>query len=148
VQQGDYLSTIATAHGLDANTGVILIFLLNPYNSATGTGIDPQTAGIFPGQTIMLPPPDMQLPTATPWPTGIVSGTKITYFVMPGDSLGAIASKCNSTIDAIVAANPDVLTSGATTNIQPGWLLQVPVNIVTPVPTAISTATPGVTTTP
>jgi spore germination protein YaaH len=126
----------------------MLIFYLNPYNPLAGTGIDPQTANITIGQTIMLPPPGMQFPTATPWPTGIAPGTKITYFVMPGDSLGAIAFKCNSTIDAIVAANKDVLTSGSTTNILPGWLLQVPVNIATPVPTAISTATPGVTNTP
>jgi hypothetical protein len=90
----------------------------------------------------------MSFPTSTPWPTGIAPGTKIVYFVLPGDSLGSIARKCNSTIAAIVAANKDVLTDGETTVISPGWLLLVPINLVTPVPTAISTATPSLTPTP
>jgi LysM repeat protein len=147
VQQGDYLIKIATDHGL-TESDIVLIFYLNPYNAASGTGIDPQTANISIGQTIQLPPPGMQYPTSTPWPTGIAPGTKITYFVMPGDSLAAIANKCNSTVDAIVAANKDTLSKGATTPIIPGMLLQVPVNLVTPTPTAISSATPLVTATP
>jgi LysM repeat protein len=147
VQQGDYLIKIATDHGL-TESDIVLIFYLNPY-IGPGQGIDPNhPENIQVGQTIQLPPPGMPVPTATPWPTGIVPGTKITYFVLPGDSLGVIAARCNSTVDAIVAANPDVLTDGAATNILPGWLLQVPVNIATPIPTAISTATPAVTNTP
>ena len=147
VQEGDYLITIATDHGLDDN-GVVLILMLNPYDSTTGTGINPNTQEIYVGQTIWLPPPGMPFPTSTPWPTGIFQGTKITYFVLPGDSLGSIARKCNSTVEAIVAANKDMLPDGEATTIYPGWLLLVPVNIVTQVPTAISTATPGLTSTP
>lgn len=147
VQQGDYLIKIAKDHGLD-ETAIMLIFYLNPYDPATNTGIDPQTANLFVGQTIMLPPPGMPFPTATPWPEGIAPGTKITYFIMPGDSLGAIAAKCNSTVAAIVAANKDLLVDGEKTNILPGWLLQVPVNIATPVPTKLPTATPVFTATP
>jgi LysM repeat protein len=147
IQQGDYLEKIATDHGL-GETGVVLILLLNPYNSTTGTGIEPIAQTIYVGQTIWLPPPGMSFPTSTPWPTGIAPGTKIVYFVLPGDSLGSIARKCNSTIAAIVAANKDVLTDGETTVISPGWLLLVPINLVTPVPTAISTATPSLTPTP
>jgi LysM repeat protein len=148
VQQGDYLIKIATDHGL-TESDIVLIFYLNPYDAAAGKGIDPNhPENIQVGQTIMLPPPGMEYPTATPWPTGIAPGTKITYFVMPGDSLGVIAARCNSTVDAIVTANKDILVDGATTNIYPGWLLLVPVNIATPVPTAISTATSVATTTP
>ncbi|KAF0106954.1 MAG: alpha-1 6-glucosidase [Anaerolineaceae bacterium] len=147
IQQNDYLETIAKDHGL-GDTGVVLILLLNPYNATTGTGIDPIAQTIYVGQTIWLPPPGMSFPTPTPWPTNIKSGTKITYFVLPGDSLGSIALKCNSTIAAIVAANKDILADGEATVISPGWLLLVPVNLVTPVPTAISTATPSLTPTP
>jgi LysM repeat protein len=147
VQQGDYLEKIATDHGL-GETGVSLILLLNPYNATAGTGIDPIAQTIYVGQTIWLPPPGMSFPTPTPWPTGITPGTKIIYFVLPGDSLGSIALKCRSTVEAIVAANKDILTDGATTVISPGWLLLVPVNIATPVPTKISTATPSLTPTP
>jgi LysM repeat protein len=147
VQQGDYLIKIAKDHGL-TDSDIVLIFYLNPYNSVSGEGIDPQTASVYVGQTIQLPPPGMQYPTSTPWPTGIAPGTKITYFVLPGDSLGVIAARCNSTVDAIVAANKDILTDGATTNILPGWLLLVPVNIATPVPTALATATSIATATP
>lgn len=147
ILQGDYLEKIAKDHGL-GETGVVLILLLNPYNSTTSTGIDPSAQTIYVGQTIWLPPPGMPFPTSTPWPTGIARGTKIVYFVLPGDSLGSIARKCNSTIAEIVKANKDILTDGETTVISPGWLLLVPVNIVTPVPTAISTATPSLTPTP
>jgi len=140
VQQGDYLYKIIADHGLGEES-IILILMLNPYDAKTGTGIDPSTQNILVGETIMLPPPGMQVPTSTPWPTGITPGTRITYFVVPGDSLGLIARKCNSTIEAIVAANKTQLADGASTMIQPGWLLQVPVNLVTPVPTAAPTFT-------
>lgn len=147
VQQGDYLEKIAKDHDLGDN-GVILILFLNPYDAKAGTGIDSNNPVIFIGQTIWLPPPGMSFPTATPWPTGIVPGTKITYFVMPGDSLGSIALKCRSTTEAIVAANKSILVDGAQTVLKPGWLLLVPVNLVTPIPTSISTATPSPTQTP
>ena len=126
----------------------MMIYYLNPYDPATNTGIDPQTGSLFVGQTIMLPPPGMEYPTATPWPAGIAPNTKITYLVMPGDSLTAIAAKCNSTVAAIVAANKDLLVDGENTDIQYGWLFLVPVNIVTPVPTNLPTATPVFTATP
>lgn len=147
VQEGDYLSTIASDHDL-GDDGVVLILLLNPYDSTNGTGIDPITQVIYVGQTIWLPPPGMPFPTPTPFPTGITSGTRIIYFVLPGDSLGSIAAKMNSTIEAIIAANKDVLADGETTILNPGWLILVPINIVTPVPTSIPTATPSPTNTP
>jgi len=147
VQEGDYLTTIAEEHGL-GDEGVVLILLLNPYDEATGNGIDPATQIVYVGQTIWLPPPGMPYPTSTPWPTGIAPGTRIIYFVLPGDSLGGIASKCSSTIDAIVKANPDILVDGETTVLYQGWLLLVPVNIATKVPTSIPTATPISTATP
>jgi LysM repeat protein len=64
---------------------------------------------------------------------------------MPGDSLGAIANKFNSTVEAIVAANKTLLTDGATSVIYPGEQLLIPINLVTPVPTKSPTPTPTAT---
>jgi LysM repeat protein len=146
VQDGDNLTTIIKAHNLGEN-GLILIYILNPLvkDPATGaiTGIDPATANIYPGETIIIPNPGMELPTATPLPTGLFPGTRITYQVMPGDSLAAIAIKMNSTVAAIVAANQATMkANGANTVIYPGELIVVPIDLVTPVPTKAVTATP------
>jgi len=60
---------------------------------------------------------------------------------MPGDSLISIAAKLRSTTDAIIAANKTLLPKGLSTVISPGWVLIVPVNLVTPVPTLRPTGT-------
>ncbi len=136
VKEGDYLSTILQAQGLaDTKNALIIIYILNPT-------IDPNTGGITVGQTILLPPPNYSLPTATPIPTGLVRGSKITYRVLSGDSLGSIANQFNSTVADIVLLNKAVLTNGAASLIYPGQFLVVPVNLVTPVPTVKPTASP------
>jgi LysM repeat protein len=137
VQEGDYLALIAEKYSL-GDDGVALILLLNPYDAETGIGIDPATQYIIPGQVILLPNPGMQLPTATPIPPDLPRGTKITYTVQTGDSLGAIAAKFNSTIDDIIKENnienPNALFVGQQ--------LIIPVNMVTPTPTRPPTSTP------
>ena len=140
VVEGDNLTTIANAHNLGDN-GLILIYILNPT-------IDPATGAITVGQTIKLPPPNFPIPTTTPIPTGLAPGSRISYLVMPGDSLGGIANKLNSTIVAIVAANQTLLKNGATSVIYPGEILLVPINLVTAVPTKATTSTPTLTETP
>jgi len=152
IQDGDNLTTIIKAHNLGEN-GLILIYMLNPLviDPTTGatTGIDPATANIYPGETIIIPNPGMQLPTPTPIPTGLFPGSRITYQVLPGDSLAAIANKFNSTVAAIVAANQATMkTNGANTVIYQGELIVVPINLVTPFPTKAVTATPSPTATP
>ena len=119
-------------------------------DSATGatTGIDPATGFITVGQTIIIPNPGMQLPTPTPLPTGLLPGARITYRVMPGDSLGSIANKLNSTVVAITNANLATLTTGASSVLYPGELILVPIDLVTPVPTKAATNTPSPTVTP
>ncbi len=144
VKEGDTLTSIIEAQGLaDTPNALVLIYILNPYNpdNVERPGIDPITANISVGQVITLPNPGMPFPTATPLPTGIAPGYRISYFVLPGDSLGSIANKMNSTIDAIVNANKTLLTDGADSVIYPGWTLVVPVDLVTPVPTSTPTAT-------
>lgn len=122
VQEGDYLSTIAAKFNVD----LITLLALNP-------NIDQNTMVIRVGQEIIIPGPDTILPTATLIPTGW-KGT-IDYRVVSGDSLFAIATRFYSTADAIVKANPDKLKSTKDV-LYAGWILKIPVNIATPVPTA------------
>jgi len=156
VQEGEYLITIIQDHGLGEND-LLLILILNPYRdpypgAALENSIDPILQIVYAGQKITLPPPGMLLPTATSIPANAPRGTKISYFVLPGDSLGGIANKLNSTVDEIVKANKDLLADGAATVIYPGWTLIVPINMVTPQPTSTTaltaTNTPTVTSTP
>jgi LysM repeat protein len=142
VQDGDSLAVIAEKFAL-GNDAIPLILLLNPYVVPTDpaqapTGIDPTTLYVNPGQVILLPNPDMQLPTATPIPPNLPRGTKLEYVVQSGDSLGAIADKFNSTIDDIMKENsltdPNALFVGQ--------VLVVPVNMVTPTATRPPTSTP------
>jgi LysM repeat protein len=137
VQQGDTLGAIATRFG----TNIPTLLALNP-------SIDPTTLVIYVGQKILVPPPNMQLPTSTTVSTSVPPGTLISYTVMPGDTLGAIANRFNSTVAAIVKENK--LTNA--NDIYAGLILKIPVNIATPVPTAtVGTVYPTVmipTTTP
>jgi len=110
------------------------IIVLNPT-------INPTTGFITVGQTIKLPPPNYPIPAPTLVPTGLVRGARITYRIMPGDSLGSIANRFNSTVAEILRLNKDTLTNGEASIIYPGQLLVVPVNLVTPVPTLSPTAT-------
>jgi hypothetical protein len=151
VKEGDTLTSIIKAQGLgDAPYAILLIYLLNPYNpgSADNPGINPDTANIFVGQTITLPNAGMEFPTSTPLPTGLAPGSRISYYVLPGDSLGAIALKMNSKVDAIVAANKALFPDAKILDIFPGWTLLVPINLVTPVPTKAATSTRTPTATP
>jgi LysM repeat protein len=136
VKSGDTLTSIIQAQGLGDNA-IINIMILNP-----GINLDL----IQSGDVIILPAPNSPLLTPTPLPTGLAAGTRISYLVLPGDSLGLIATKFNSTVDAIVAANKTLL--GTSTVIHPGWTLLVPINIATPVPTRKAAATATATVTP
>jgi LysM repeat protein len=139
VKENEYLGpgpgTIIDKQGLaDTPNALIIIFMLNPT-------IDPLTGFITVGQTILLPPPNYPLPTSTPLPTGLAPGSKITYRILPGDSLGSIANQFNSTVDDIVLLNKAILTNGVASIIYPGQLLVVRINLVTQVPTVTPTAT-------
>ncbi len=136
VKEGDTLTSIIEASGLaETENALVLIYILNPI-------IDPATAFITLGQTIILPPANYPLPSSTPLPTGLAPGARITYRVMPGDGLQIIANKLNSTVNAILLANKGALTEGELSVIYPGQLLLVPIDLVTPVaPTNPATAT-------
>ena len=70
-------------------------------------------------------------------PTNISKGTKIDYRVQLGDSLLAIASEFNSTVESIKEEN----NIENENEIYPGQVLIIVVNIATPVPTFTITPT-------
>jgi LysM repeat protein len=129
VEAGDSLFSIVEKFNL-GDDGIAWILLLNP--------LDPATLNIVPGDILLLPAPGAPFPTATPIPADLPKGTKIDYTVQPGDTIAGIASKFNSTEEAIVAENnitdPNALFVGQ--------LLVIPVNLVTATPTRPPTSTP------
>ena len=124
VQEGDTLFGIAEKFNVD----LLTIYALNP-------NIDPENPVIRPNQEILIPSPDTKLPTATPIPPDF-RGT-IEYTVAAGDTLETIATRFNSTLDAILKLNPTLENAN---DIRVGDKIKIPVNIATPVPTS----TPGV----
>jgi LysM repeat protein len=137
VQEGDSLAAISAKYSL-GDDGIGLMLLLNPYSATAGTGIDPTTQIVYPGQQIFIPNPDLKLPTATPIPPNLVKGSLVPYVVQSGDSLAGIASKFNSTVDDIVKLN----NLADANSIQVGQQLKIPVNLVTPTATRPPTSTP------
>jgi len=139
VQEGDNCTTIAEEFEVD-------IEVLLALNNLTG--------GCFiqPGQTILIPTSEQELPTATPLPTDIAPGTLIEYTVRPGDTLIGLAEQFNSTVERIIEETNDYRRDNDLEEIEDnndlffGDVLIIPVYIVTPVPTA--TSTPAATATP
>jgi LysM repeat protein len=136
VEAGDTLGSIAERFGVE-------VLAIMAANNLT----DPNQIQV--GVTLIIPAPGTGLPTETPIPTNLAPGTRIQYVVKPGDNLQIIASKFNSTAEAIALLNQmkvtDVLFVGRT--------LIVPVNIATPTITPTpnltpATATPAPTATP
>jgi len=121
VQEGDNLNDIATRFGTD----LLTLLALNP-------NIDPTTLVIYVGQKILVPPPNMQLPTATAVSANVPPGTLIIYTVLPGDMLSSLAERYRSTVEEIMKENS--LTNA--NDITAGMIIRIPVNIATPVPTA------------
>jgi LysM repeat protein len=127
VVDGDYCAKIAQQF----NTEVRALVLLSPTLGST--------CNIKVGQKILIPMPGAILPSETPLPVNIRSGTIIEYAVNPGDTIGKIAEKFNSIAETIMTNNkitdPNLIYAGQ--------LLKIPVNLVTIVPTRVFTITPG-----
>ena len=116
VLEGDTLDSIATKFNVD----VLVLMALNNKPDAL----------IRVGDEILIPDPGLQLDTPTPLPTGF-RGT-IQYTVAVGDSLEILATRFNSTVEAILEENEDLANAN---EIFVGQVLVIPVNIATPVPT-------------
>jgi LysM repeat protein len=119
IAEGDTLFSIAQKFKVD-------LLLLETINN-----INPASPNIRTGEKLTIPGPSTKLPSATPLPKNLISGTKIKYTVQAGDSLAAIALNLNSTTDAIKKENKITNEN----EIYPGQVLTIPVNLVTPVPT-------------
>lgn len=136
VQEGDNCTSIAEQFEVD----IEVLLALNNLSSS---------CFITPGQTILIPAPGQQLPTATPLPTDIAPGTLIEYTVRAGDSLSAIAERFNSTVERIIEETNeyrrenDLDEMEDANDIFVGDILIIPVYIVTPVPTNTPTFTPS-----
>ncbi len=95
---------------------------------------------IKPGDKILIPAPNQQLPTETPLPTDLVRGTKIQYTVKLGDTLDNIAILFNTTKESIIKDNkledPNNLLAGQVLTITYGLA-------GTHTPTIAPTSTPG-----
>jgi LysM repeat protein len=120
------------------------LLLLNPYDPNKGTGIDPATTSVRVGQEITVPNPDYPLPTETPIPENVAFGTKTDYTIQAGDTLAAIASKFNSTVEDIIKENNITDPN----KISVGTLIVVRMNLVTPTLTPHPTITAGPSLTP
>ncbi len=137
VQQDDTCWDISATFEVDLD---VLLALNN---------FDPGTCPINPGDKILIPTQNQELPTETPIPTDIARGTKLEYKVKTGETMDMIAQRFNSTIDEIIKAtndynkknNLDQLEDKNT--IYAGQTLIIPVNIVTPTPTLAPTSTPA-----
>ena len=125
VQDGDSLALIAEREKL-GDDGILLLLALNDAVKNAG-GV------VYVGQEILVPNPGMKLPTATPVPFDLPRGTLLEYIIQPGDSIAAIATKFNSTEEAIIAEN-ELENVNA---ILVGQVLIVPANMVTPQPTRL-----------
>jgi len=127
VKEGDNCYAIAADNEVDFDVFMELNALGN-------------TCNIKPGQKLLIPLKDAELPTETPLPANFPSGQRIEYTVKTGELLSQIASKFNSTEAAIIAIKENNLTSAS--DLKARQKLIIPVNIVTPTPTATVTFTP------
>ena len=131
IQEGDSLEALAQKFNLGPD-GPLLIYYQNQEQMVANGGV------IFVGQTITIPLPGSVLPTTTPIPANLRSGTLIEYTVLPGDTLAGIAVKFNSIADNIIEEN-GIEDANA---LNAGEVLQIPVNLVTPTATLPATSTP------
>ncbi len=126
VVEGDTCYDIAVTFDID----IMVLLAINNF--------DPGSCPIQPGDKIIIPSPNQELPTATPWPTNLPRGSKLTYVVQFGDTLDSIADKFLSTVEDIMELN-ELENSN---QIFAGQVLEVRVNLVTPIPTLPATITP------
>ena len=131
IQEGDSLDALAQRFSLGGD-GALLIYYQNLEQMEANGGV------IFVGQTSKILLPGTILPTTTPIPPNLRSGTLIEYTVLPGDTLAGIAIRFNSIADNIIEEN-EIVDANA---LQAGQILQIPVNLVTPTATLPSTSTP------
>lgn len=138
VQEGDNCFDIAEEFEVD-------IEVLLALNNLDGNCL------INPGDIILIPTTDQELPTATPLPTDLAPGTLLQYTVRFGDSLYTIAEQFYSTVERIIEETNEYRRENDLDEIEDqndikvGDILIVPYYIATPIPTATNTQAPTAT---
>lgn len=117
VEEGDNCYDIALEYEVD----VMVLLEINNFGNA---------CPINPGDTIWIPSKDTELPTATPIPSDLPTGTRVEYTVRSGDSLSQIAEKFRSLVDDIIEINE----LEDANDIQAGQVLIIRVNLPTATP--------------
>ncbi|RME08770.1 MAG: LysM peptidoglycan-binding domain-containing protein [Anaerolineae bacterium] len=137
VEEGDTFFSIAERFGVD----ILVLIEVNRERM----NLDPNNPILRVGDEVLVPPAGAQLPTPTALPQDLPPGTRIQYTVQPGDTLGGIALKFNSTVEDILKRNEALADDPNAIFV--GQVIEVRVNLVTPVPTSAATqapqATPG-----
>ena len=126
VQDGDNCYSIIQEFGV----GLDIFLAINNLDS---------NCWISPGDSVVIPGPDQEMPTETPFPLDqYTSGQEIQYEVQLNDDYNAIASKFNTTLDSLQKLNEieDIYSFP-----QFGTTLRIKVNLVTPTPSPVPTYT-------
>ncbi len=138
VEEGDSFFSIAEQFDVD----ILVLIEVNRER----LGLDPLNPIIKVGDEILVPPPGTELPTPTALPEDLPPGTRVEYTIQPGDTLDGIAIKFNSTVEDILKRNEALADNP--NSIYVGQVIEVRVNLVTPVPTAATTEETAAETTP
>jgi len=141
VQADETLWSISQKFNVDLNTLIAL----------NADKLDAANPVIYPSQEILVPAPGQLVPT----PTVPANAQIVEYTVVTGDTLEAIATRYESTVEAILNANKTIISNQ--NDIRVGQKLKIPAHIATPAPTrspqpaantpgAVMTLTPAPTT--
>jgi len=126
-QEGDSLYSIAEKFDVD------LLTLVVRNREREDFELDLVNPNIYVGDEILIPAPGDSIPTPTPIDDA-ARGIPVEYTVRPGDSVELIARKLNSTAADILFRN-EFIEEEQDGVIYTGQVLNVRVNLVTPVPT-------------
>lgn len=128
VKEGEDCWTIAYNNNADLN----YLMMINPAIVSGDACI------INPGDIIYVPAPGQKMPTPTRVPLDVARATRYEYTIQAGDTLATIADYFYSTVDDILAQNPDIEDQNA---INVGDVITVRANMVTPTSTVRATST-------
>jgi LysM repeat protein len=127
VVEGDSLYSIALENGLSVE------------QLAAANGKVNDSLAI--GEVLVIPEPEYQPPTATPFPTDLAPNTAIEHVVKPGETLAGIAAAYLTTVESIVDENPDVVIDPAVAPV--GSTIVVRFGLITPTPVVAPTTGPS-----
>ncbi|OQY34108.1 MAG: hypothetical protein B6I38_02785 [Anaerolineaceae bacterium 4572_5.1] len=135
VQEGDSLYTIAERFEID------LLTLIMVNRDRPEFTLDPLNPIIRLGDELLIPAPGETYPSPTPIPYDAPPGMMVAYTVRPGDSVQSIALKLRSTVEDILERN-EFIEEYQEGLLFVGQVINVRVNLVTPMPTVEGESTP------